>query len=97
MRTNYPKSEFYKEILTDKGIIIIDGIDNNIIKIIPNNNHVVKMLRDAINLWESGNISALDELYCDKNKIYRKNNIRVIVDHNDGTLLNVIDEKKRRK
>ena len=59
---------YHKSILTDSGIIETDGPDNKCIRLIPNDDRVVQLLRKAIALWENGDYDNLTALYDNWNK-----------------------------
>ncbi|MCL1987058.1 MAG: hypothetical protein FWG64_03690 [Firmicutes bacterium] len=61
MENRYIKSRYYKKILTEDGIAIIDHI-----KIMPSDNRVTILLKQTIELLDRGNISAVLDLYADK-------------------------------
>ena len=59
---------YLKEVLTNSGIVVTDGPNNDYVKTVPNNDRVVILLREAVRLWNSNNRNGFLELIDDPDK-----------------------------
>ena len=69
--------EHEQGILTEDGIILIDGITCEYIRTIPNDDRVVRLLREAISLWKQGDIDKFVALTDDWYRMQKNKEVTV--------------------